>query len=276
MDGDMRSIRSRLRPSIQSNASGIGGDIGFSSEATASIMSDISAYGMNEMNFNGGNNGMLLDARNQQNSMSNFASMPNNNNFMNTGASSINLTQAMMMNNDNSTRSNNDRRRLFAKMKFARQPGSRTSSLRSDQDGMPDIHMVDSNFSLLSNLSGHGSRHERGGLSNLSGHGMSNMSGHGLSNLSGHGFSMNTSGHGDAMMMDPLGVGSRRSLMSGLSRISDHSANSVFSDLSKKLGSTSISNRSIAMSEVSGIDEEDDGSDQDEFHYDIVPPTKLG
>ena len=65
--------------------------------------------------------------------------------------------------------------------------------------------------------------------------------------------------------------------MSGLSRISDHSVNSVFSDLSKKLGSTSISNRSVAMSEVSGIDEEDDdGSDQDEFHYDIVPPTRLG
>lgn len=284
MDGDLRSIRSRLRPSLQLSGSGVAGDLGFTPEATMSIMSDFSAYGMNDnnnannlnnmnhnSNFTGGS-GMFMDLRNQQNSLSSFASMPNSN-FLNGGSNSIN--QGLM--SDNSARSNNDRRRLFAKMKLARQPAGRTNSQRSDQDGMPDIHMVDSQFSLLSNLSGHGSRHDRAGLSNLSGHGMSNMSGHGLSNMSGHGFGMNLSGHGDTTMTDPLGVGSRRSLMSGLSRISDHSVNSVFSDLSKKLGSTSISNRSIAMSEVSGIDEEDDdGSDQDEFHYDVVPPPKLG
>ena len=102
------------------------------------------------------------------------------------------------------------------------------------------------------------------------------MSGHGISGMSGHGLS-SFSGHGDSMMMDPLGVGSRRSLMSGLSKISDHSVNSIFSDITKKLGSTSISNRSVAMSEVSGIDEGDDDSDeQDEFQYDIVPPAKAG
>lgn len=50
------------------------------------------------------------------------------------------------------------------------------------------------------------------------------------------------------------GVGSRRSLMSGLSKISDSSdVNSIFSDLSKKIGN--VSTRSIAMSEFSNIDE---------------------
>ncbi len=272
MDGDIRSIRSRLRPSLQLSGSGVAADLGFAPESTMSIMSDFSAYGMNDSMLQGGM-GMFIEPRSQQTSISSFASMPNSSVF--NSLSSNNQSQTMM--SDHSARSNYDRRRLFAKMKLAKQPTGRSLSSRSDQDGMPDIHMVDSQFSLFSNLSGHGSRHERNGLSNLSGHGLSNMSGHGISNLSGHGLSSTSSGNGDSMMMDPLGVGSRRSLMSGLSRISDHSVNSVFSDLSKKLGSTSISNRSVAMSEVSGIDEEDDdGSDQDEFHYDVVPPTRSG
>jgi hypothetical protein len=271
IDGDSRSVRSRLRPSLQPAGSGVGGDLGFTPEATMSIMSDYSAYGMNDGNFGGGN-GMEMEMLNSM--MSNVASMPNNN-FSNSGGyGGQNQVPSMMMESP-SMRTGYDRRRLFAKMKIARQPSAgRTNSQRGDADGMPDIHMVDSQFSLMSNLSGHGgSKHDRNALSNLSGHGLSNMSGHGLSNMSGHGLS-NLSGHADSMMMDPLGVGSRRSLMSGLSRISDHSVSSVFSDLTKKLGSTSISNRSVAMSEVSGVDEEDDS--EDEFHYDIVPHAKSG
>ena len=80
----------------------------------------------------------------------------------------------------------------------------------------------------------------------------------GLSNISSHDLN------------DTLGLGSRRSLMSGLSKISDHSGNSLFSDLSKKIGSTNISTRSMAMSEVSGIDELDE---TDEFSFDAVTKT---
>lgn len=50
---------------------------------------------------------------------------------------------------------------------------------------------------------------------------------------------------------------SKRSLMSGFSRMSDVTeAQSIFSDLSKKIGN--VSTRSIAMSDFSGIDENDD------------------
>lgn len=284
MDGDARSIRSRLRPSLNPSGSLVAGDLGFGPEATMSVMSEFSAYGMND-NFSG--IGRMDMERSQQGSMVSAASMMSNNNNNNNYGGGSNqgnnfggqgMNQMMMDNN--SMRSGNDRRRLFAKMKLARQPPSgRSSGRSSDMDGMPDIHMVDSQFSLLSNLSGHGSsRHDRNISMNISGHGLSNLSGHGLSNLSGHGLS-NLSGHGgDSMMMDGLGVGSRRSLMSGLSRISDHSGHSVFSDLSKKIGSASMSNRSVAMSEVSGIGEGDgeDDSEQDEFHFDIVPPAKSG
>jgi hypothetical protein len=146
---------------------------------------------------------------------------------------------------------------------------------------MPDIHMVDSQFSLLSNLSGHGSsRHARTvampDMMNISGHGLaglSNLSGHrGGPSLSGLGFSSNNSGH-ESMFGDNAGLGSRRSLMSGLSKISDHSSGSVFSDLSRKINLplNSMSNRSVAMSEISGVDEEDDESDDGEFAYDVGP-----
>ena len=275
MDGDSRSMRSRLRPSLQPGGSGVGGDLGFRPEASMSVLSDFSAYGMNDF---GGGSAMDMDMRNSI--VSNTASMPNN---FNSGGLQQHMPQLAAMESP-SMRTSYDRRRLFAKTKLPMQPtAGRTSLQRSDGDGMPDIHMVDSQFSLFSNLSGHGtSRQDRNGMSNLSGHGLSNMSGHGMSNLSGHGLSnmsghglSNLSGHADNMMMDPMGLGSRRSLMSGLSRISDHSVNSAFSDLTKKLGSASISNRSVAMSEVSGVDEED-GSEQDEFQYDIVPPTKSG
>lgn len=279
MEGDAHSLRSvRMRMSMQSN--------GFGPEHAMSIMSDFSGYAsMHDSN----NFGSMVGAGNnsRQNSMSS-----NNNNTHNSNNSN---NQGNGMQNNIFThpgqhlppqpppmspmaQNNSDRRRLFAKMKLSRQsPSSRPNSLRADPDGMPDIHMVDSTFSLMSNLSGHGSsRHARNNdMMNISGHGgmaISNMSGHrGLSNLSGHGFSSNLSGH-EGMHGDGMGLGSRRSLMSGLSKISDHSSGSVFSDLAKKIGlpPTSMSNRSIAMSEVSGIDEEDE-SDDDEFAYDVVP-----
>jgi hypothetical protein len=144
-----------------------------------------------------------------------------------------------------------DRRRFFAKMKYGGPPSKRSIV---GGDGMPDIHMVDSQFSLLSNLSGHGaSRHTT--TMDFSSH---NDGGGGLSG---------GSNHKEAMGSEYIGVGSRRSLMSGLSRIgSTHS--DVFGDMARKVGT---SNRSIAMSEISGIDEGFEG-EMDEFSFDLPTP----
>lgn len=129
-----------------------------------------------------------------------------------------------------------DRRRLFARMKYSRPASGRfnSHSQRSlGTDGMPDINMVDSNFSLMSNMSG---KRDSGADA--------------LGRFSNHGMGRDA----DIAPSDYIGVGSRRSLMSGLSRISDTSdANSIFSDLSRKIGN--VSTRSIAMSEISGIEE---------------------
>jgi hypothetical protein len=149
-----------------------------------------------------------------------------------------------------------DRRRFFAKMKNAR-PGSNRNADQSQQsinDGMPDIHMVDSQFSLLSNLSGHGSKHH----------------------------TMDYSLHGEAkentkesIGSEYIGVGSRRSLMSGMSKMSGHSDHlNPFADMSRKIGGmTNHSVRSVAMSEISGIEEEGDFAedDYDEFSFDLPP-----
>lgn len=169
-----------------------------------------------------------------------------------------------------SLRSSFDRRRLFAKMKYTNAKGaSSRDGQNKSSDGMPDIHMVDSNHSLLSTLSNHG----------MSNHGMS-MSNHGLSRSrhrhgSKHEGADGLPGFSDHAMNDgdnySMGLGSRRSLMSGLSRISDHStgAFSVFSDLSKKVGAQNTSTRSIAMSEISGPfrDKEDDFDEDDDGFY---------
>jgi len=127
-----------------------------------------------------------------------------------------------------------DPRRQYAKMK-------RIRDSNSTGDGMPDFHMVDT--------------HGKDGLSGLSSHSM---------RISGHGDSIATfSNHTMKESEHSIGIGSRRSLMSGLSKISDSSF-SFNSDLSKKAGG---STRSLAMSEVSGV-EEFSGDFQDSFNLD--------
>eukprot|EP00934_Nitzschia_sp_Nitz4_P005559 Nitzschia sp. Nitz4//scaffold169_size48518//21727//23238//NITZ4_007071-RA/size48518-processed-gene-0.78-mRNA-1//1//CDS//3329538385//5549//frame0 len=253
---DNGSVRSRLHPSLQPGGSGVAGELGFRPDATGSVLSNFSAYGVDNNGGGGGFNGMNQEAgggsNNPNMNMQNMQQLNNNmgsmeSNYFNTFSSGQGAppppppppAMSPMMESP-SMRSNYDRRRQFARMKFSRQPSGRTEN--SMGDGMPDIHMVDSQFSLLSNLSGHGSRHDSNFLSN-------------------------TSGHGDF----DGGLGSRRSLMSGLSRISDHSGNSVFSDLSKKVGSTNMSTRSIAMSEVSEMGEE---FEEVEFNFDSIAKKK--
>lgn len=136
-----------------------------------------------------------------------------------------------------------DRRHIFAKMKYSRPASGRLTCNRSNgsfgaDDGMPDVQMMGSTFSLLSNLSSN-----------------QDMKMENLTAL-------------DQKLRDDYQMlGSRRSLMSGLSRISGSSdALSMFSDLSRKIGN--ISTQSIAMSEVSGIEEGNQEDLDESFHID--------
>jgi hypothetical protein len=97
---------------------------------------------------------------------------------------------------------------------------------------MSDINMVESNLSLMSDFSNYA------GKVPGRGHGGIDSKEDGLPNFSDH----------------SNGIGSRRSLMSGLSRISDTTGiNSVFSDLSKKVSNSST--RSMTMSDFGDIQE---------------------
>jgi len=139
-----------------------------------------------------------------------------------------------------------DRRRLFAKMKVSRTPSGRMESMSSRSlDGMPDIHMVDSQFSLLSNVSAGNSVKQGGTAGRTAGF----RDDHGLT------------------------LESRRSLMSGLSKISDSSdIHSIFSDLSKKIGNVSM--RSIPMSEISGVEEGYQEGLEEIFNWDLKPTAE--
>mmetsp|Transcript_38442 Transcript_38442/g.57170 ORF Transcript_38442/g.57170 Transcript_38442/m.57170 type:complete len:153 (-) Transcript_38442:213-671(-) len=134
---------------------------------------------------------------------------------------------------------------MFARMKYSRPPSGRfhkgqiNASNKSLGDGMPDIHLVESNPSIFSNMSSVDD--EDGGETKVK----------------------TMSKKKSVTVPDVANVfESRRSLMSGLSKISDTSEmNSIFSDLSRKIGN--VSTRSIAMSEISHMDHTDD-LDEDE------------
>ena len=201
---------------------------------------------------------------------------------------------------------NFDRRRLFAKMKYSRPSqqqqqcsgnmagGCAPSQLSHMTDDLPDFHMMESNMSLYSNMS-----NMTGGVdSKLPAATATTNSTSTASNYHPNQYSSHHH-HGDhnshAAMPSPtkvivetakvvdrssqqqqhrnsvpfgdvMSAGSRHSIMSGLSRISDTSLDqSIFSDLSKKIGN--VSTRSMAMSEVSAFDitEGDNDDETDDF-----------
>ncbi|KAG7350976.1 hypothetical protein IV203_010336 [Nitzschia inconspicua] len=164
-----------------------------------------------------------------------------------------------------------DRRRMFAKMK-----GSYTSSAtrmtdgsRRSIDGMPDIHMVDSTFSLLS--IGSNNNNSRMGIQHATGASAMPPTAPGLQiaasrddfhvmplvGSSRRSFGSRRSLTSNMMSKDDIfALGSRRSLMSGISNISGGGADAIFSDMGRKIGAE-VSTRSIALSEISGIDQPD-------------------
>jgi hypothetical protein len=230
-----------------------------SNNSNTSNNNDLSSFGMN------GNNNMMepnfltekigsfdpteQPFRQQQHQHQLPRTRDDNQNFYNDNNNNMNISNRPSI---------NDRRRNFARMKLMRANSPRSlSSQRSITDGMPDIHMVDSQYSLLSNLSAHGSKHSRHrGQSAVD----MDISKHGLAKK-------------DSIGSEYIGVGSRRSLMSGLSKLSGHSSdiNNTFSNMSKKITSTNhtISSRSLTMSEFSGVDEE---FAEEDFSFDI--PTQ--
>ena len=97
--------------------------------------------------------------------------------------------------------SDNDRRRHFAKTKVRRSDSPRSLS---SQDDMSDIHMVESQLSLMSMLSRHGSKHP-GQNTDM--------------DLSKNGYTKK-----DSIGSEYIGLGSRRSMMSGISKLSAQSS----------------------------------------------------
>lgn len=133
-----------------------------------------------------------------------------------------------------------DRRTMFARMKYNRVASGRMNSsgrmmgsMRSvgEGDGMPDVYPVESKRSLLSNISSIDGGSVSGNYTNREIHASE----------------------------------SKRSLMSILSDHDD--AQSIISDLSKKIGN--VSTRSIAMSEMSNMD----GDELEEAAHEIEQQT---
>lgn len=143
-------------------------------------------------------------------------------------------------------------------------------------DGMPDVHMVESFLSLQGATMHSTGQHfsppaaarqqQHLGQSNSnSNNGMQQQQPREITKVIIETAKVvdksSSDNHEIRILPDALGSGSRHSLMSGLSRISDASMeNSIFSDLSRKIGN--VSTRSIAMSDISTINlEEVDGDD---------------
>lgn len=172
-----------------------------------------------------------------------------------------------------------DRRHVFAKMKYTRPPSVRGPSGANQKapfvpgqynpsgmsqyslgDGMPDIHMVESSMSLYSNVS-----NMTDGLSRLdleSTHEPASASDQKPSYSSPLERSRPTEHSRDINWSGGHTVAG--SVMS-LSRIDDASVdNSIFSDLSKKMGNMSTRSVAMSMSEISVLDlQEGDNEDDD-------------
>jgi hypothetical protein len=157
-----------------------------------------------------------------------------------------------------------DRRRMFARMKGSQLSSAKLSEgSRQSIDGMPDIHMVNSSFSLLTVGSNSNNRmgpptaatsaYAIGATAPVSKDDFFVMSWMGSSRrsiTSSGRLSFTTKSRDDLY----AAMGSRRSLMSGLSNISG-AADSNFSDVGRKIG-PNMSNRSMALSEISSCFEE--------------------
>lgn len=221
----------RMRPSILQRGSMIAHELGVDPQSTRSLMSDFSNYGMAESILS-------MDVGSRRSLIGLDLTMSRSN-LLAAAAAADELDMQSLEKEESSAGMNTvtDRRRFFAKMKMCRKPasgrmsisGRNIDSARSLGDGMPDIHLVESNMSLYSNVSSIG---------------------------------------------EP-GAESRRSIMTGMSRmddvVEDADGNSIFSDLSKKIGD--VSTRSMAMSELSIMEDIDSIDIPDQQQKQAAPMT---
>jgi hypothetical protein len=190
------------------------------------------------------------------------------------GSSSLIVAEPVYENQQQSNRV--DRRRVFSKMKVSTDTGTSSSSIYSGRSNgtnewIPDINMVDSQHSLLSNFSNGKFQGSGGGCVA----GMTTSCGAGITgwqnnpNSQSMVFGAFSGTHGiaaDTNLANTAGgrAERRRSIMSGISRADDTSdMQSIFSDLSKKIGDAS--NMSVAMSEFSGIEDSNRMTANDAF-----------
>ena len=152
-----------------------------------------------------------------------------------------------------------DRRRVFAKMKYSRPPsvrsikgGNTQGASQHSMDDLPDFNMVESNlslFSLSSKMSLLDMKAPAAAFEPSSAPSSAEYEQQQQQQQQKVIVESALSNRGDF-----LAAGSRHSIMSGLSKISDSSIdNSIFSDLSRKIGN--VSTRSVAMSEMSVMED---------------------
>jgi len=157
-----------------------------------------------------------------------------------------------------------DPRRIFAQTKASKIMPPPTVYARAVTDStlLPYPQANGSDLSLVSNLSFHGASwqgrdavgSERTNMSGLGTAAIQNVSTYSVNSNQAHSLRGSLNLGQESVFGDNVGLGSRRSLMSGLSKISDTSTGSTFSDLKRKLDlQPSMSNRSVAVSEMSGI-----------------------
>jgi hypothetical protein len=178
-----------------------------------------------------------------------------------------------------------DRRRVFAGMKYNRPPSVREPLPPGPIEGMPEkdgmmaFNMVESSLSLHSNMSimtsGDSKPAGQNSASATGSGGTASAAGAPTYNSDRPRVAVETakvvdhsSRDRERVLPDALSSGSRHSIMSGLSRISDTSSidGSMFSDLSRKIGN--VSTRSIAMSDISAIDMQE-VDEEDTSHSDL-------
>jgi hypothetical protein len=223
-----------------------------------------------------------------------------------------------------------DRRRVFAGMKYSRPPSVRleTPARGSNgmpshgppslltMDGMPDIHMVESNLSLHSNMSlmtsGGGDLKATPGSTSSFPFSAAAAAAAAAPNANSNDYKQQQQQHDykqhdykqhdykqhdykqhdykqhdykqrpavetakvvdhssrERFHPDAMSSGSRHSLMSGLSRISD---TSIFSDLSRKIGN--VSTRSITMSDISAIDIQEVDNEEESTSSGLEHPSE--
>ena len=221
----------RMRPSMLQRGSMIAHELGVDPQSTRSLMSDFSNYGMAE-------SALSMDIGSRRSLIGLDLTMSQTNLLAAAAAADgLDLQSPEKDESPVGMDTVSDRRRFFAKMKMSRKPASGRMSISGRN--------IDSARSL--------------------GDGMPDI----------HFVESSTSLYSNVSSIGEPGAESRRSMVTGMSRIDDvgedADGNSIFSDLSKKIGD--VSTRSMAMSELSNMEDIDSIDTPDQLQKQVAPMT---